>query len=250
MSSISVDPLFFATAKISTLDDPKSNKVWKFGTGFFYGTEQRIFLITNRHVIIDECKKYLPNVVRLSLHNDPKDLRKNGTYDIPLYDVAEPLWIQQPTPPIADIVAIPFDLQDMKKKGFFIKSFSRANLLPDNIQLEIGEDIMVMGYPLGKYYDSVYNLPIIRSGIIASAYPVPYQGQPHFLIDARLHPGTSGSPVMTKSKNIWRDKQGNTNIGGSQFFLLGVNSSTWQVEGDPLGLNTAVFASIMDSLIP
>jgi hypothetical protein len=35
-----------------------------------------------------------------------------------------------------------------------------------------------------------------------SAYPVPFQGNPHFLIDARLHKDTSGSQVITKLKNL------------------------------------------------
>ena len=104
-----------------------------------------------------------------------------------------------------------------------------------------------MGYPLGIYYDDVNNLPVVRNGIVASAYPVPYKGQPYFLIDAKLHKGTSGSPVMTKFKRDWRKVEGGSIMGDFQFFLLGINSSTWQLpEGEePLGLNAVVFASIV-----
>jgi hypothetical protein len=45
-------------------------------------------------------------------------------------------------------------------------------MLPKNIRLDVGEDIFVMGYPLG-IYDEVHNLPVIRGGTISSPYPIP-----------------------------------------------------------------------------
>ena len=170
------------------------------GTGFFYSNpKDDLFLITNRHVIKDESSWYIPNIVRLSLHTNRDNLRQNRDYDIPLYDNAEPRW-REPHP-FADVVAIPLDREDIKEQGLVIESFSDVEF-DTKLHLEIGEDILVMGYPLGCYYDNVFNLPVIRSGTLASAYPVPYQGKPHFLIDARLHKGTSGSPVITKLKNL------------------------------------------------
>ena len=56
-----------------------------------------------------------------------------------------------------------------------------------------------MRYPLGQYYDDVFNLQVVRNGTVASAYPMRFRGQPYFLIDARLHEGTSGSPVNSSS---------------------------------------------------
>src|SRR3989442_12382964 len=107
-----------------------------------------------------------------------------------------------------------------------------------------------MGYPLGQYYDDVFNLPVVRNGTVASAYPMRFRGQPYFLIDSRLHEGTSGSPVMTKSKRDWRKVEGGSEVDNFRFYLLGVNSSTWQLSKDqePLGLNTAVFASIVQDI--
>ncbi len=191
-------------------------------------------------------------MVRLSLHRDLRDFRVNGNYDIPLYKGPKQLW-EKPRREgklYADVVAIPLKSKDIVEQGFVIKSFVDANLLPEKYLLHIGEDIMVMGYPLGIYYDNVNNLPVVRNGMVASAYPMPYQGQPYFLIDARLHKGTSGSPVMTKFKCDWRLKVGGSEMCGFQFFLLGVNSSTEKLhEGlndeGPLGLNAVIFASIV-----
>ena len=102
---------------------------------------------------------------------------------------------------------------------------------------------------MGLYYDDVNNLPVVRNGIVASAYPVAYKGQPYFLIDATLHKGTSRSPVMTKFKRDWRTKAGSI-MGDFQFFLLGINSSTAKlIDGEaPIGLNAAIFASIIQDI--
>jgi S1-C subfamily serine protease len=251
MSISDIDPLFLTVARISTYDDPNPNACEEpsYGTGFFYSNPHaELFLITNRHVIIDEEKGKIPNLVRLSLHANPNDLRVNRDYDIALYKVAKKLW-REPDP-FADVVAIPLDVKDIQGQGFILKSFSDVNLLQPDLRLQIGEDILVMGYPLGQYYDDVNNLPVLRNGMVASAYPVPYKGQPYFLIDARLHKGTSGSPVMTKSKRDWRKAKGGSIVGNFQFFLIGVNSSTWQLpeEEEPLGLSAAFFVSIVQDI--
>ena len=107
-----------------------------------------------------------------------------------------------------------------------------------------------MGYPLGQYYDKENNLPVMRNGMVASVYPVPFRGNPYFLVDARLHKGTSGSPVLTKEKSTWIGANGDTVFGGASIYLLGVNSSTFPLPKDiePLGLNAVIFASIVDHL--
>jgi hypothetical protein len=70
--SMSVDPLFFTVARISTYDDPNKDKAWNYGSGFFYSNPNRqLFLITNRHVILYEDKGYFPNVVRISIQQIP-----------------------------------------------------------------------------------------------------------------------------------------------------------------------------------
>jgi len=81
-----------------------------------------LFLISNRHVIKDEQKSYIPYTVRLSLHANPDDLRENHNYDIPLYDGMKPRWIQPN--PFADVVAIPIDAKDIERQDLLIKSFS------------------------------------------------------------------------------------------------------------------------------
>jgi hypothetical protein len=218
------------------------------GTGFFYtNARQELFLITNRHVVIDETRNFFPNTTRLLLHDSPTNLRSNRPYDVPLYVGSAKNWRE--TTPVIDLIAIPLNHQEIDTSGVVIRAFSASNLIPRNVILDVGEDVLIIGYPLGVYFDEVNNLPVIRSGIIASAYPFGFQGHPYFLVDARLHKGTSGSPVLTKPKSMYKTTEANV-VGDLPMLLIGVNAATFPIpEGEePLGLNAVFFASILTQL--
>lgn len=75
----------------------------------------------------------------------------------------------------------------------------------DKISVNVGDDALVIGYPRG-YYDEFSKFPIIKSGIIASKWGMPFNGQPYFLIDAKLFPGSSGSLVISRPTNFIIEK--------------------------------------------
>ena len=109
---------------------------------------------------------------------------------------------------------------------------------------------MVMGYPL-EFYDDINNLPIIRNSTLASIYPIPFRNNQHFLIDSRLHSGSSGSPVLTKPNTLLIDNEGKLAAQDQyQPLLIGVYSGTVPMRDelldDHLGLGSVWF----DYLIP
>ena len=153
-----------------------------------------------------------------------------------------------------DVVAIPLDRVQVESR-FFVRAFQTSDHIPQNVDISIGEDVMVIGYPLG-FHDALHNLPIVRNAIISSVYPAPFQGNPIILIDSRLHRGTSGSPVLTKPSQMIRYTDGSTAIlGGPKSFLVGVHSATFDIPGrdpnqdEPLGLNIVWFASLIPEII-
>jgi len=254
----SVDQLHYAVTRITTHyynDDVKINsRIVKTASGFFYNNlkSNSLFLITNRHVVCDEQRDYYPNAINLRLHTNGSDLTQNVDYPIDLYHgrSARPIW-RIPDPSAADIVAIEIDISDFNTQGIIYRSFASNNLLPNNIQLNVGEGVFVMGYPWG-IYDEVHNLPLTRGGTISSPYPIPWNGRPYFLIDANLQEGTSGSPVLTQFKESWRLTNGAQLHSGPAIFLLGINSSTFpeREEGkeSKIGLNATYFARIIDQM--
>lgn len=224
-------------------------------SGFFYIHSDRLYFITNRHVAIKEEDEYFPDELQLKLHTNPSDIRQNETLSLRLYDDAgKPLWLEHPIRgKEIDVAAVPID--GSLVKSFFVRSFSSADHIPQDVSIPIGEDVLVLGYPMG-FHDTLHNLPIVRNAIMASVYPVPFEGKPIILIDSRLHRGTSGSPVLTKPTQMVRRADGSTSVlSGPVSFLVGVHSATVDVLGrdpeqdEPLGLNVVWFASLIPEII-
>jgi hypothetical protein len=260
-----LDYLYLAVTKLTTHNYNNDNTVnpnpIRTGTGFFYANDDsKSFLVTNRHLIIDENELYHPHLLRLYLHTDDTDLTKNRTYDIELYNKLRRAWIQ-PGNSEADVIAIP--MSDEFNNNYSGTCLNSKFLLPPENRLSVGQVVSIIGYPMGLWHDEKHNLPVIRSGTVASAYPVPYNGHPYFLIDARLHKGTSGSPVITNPptklmKNTEVSERTKTGWFGrdiydemrTQRFLLGINARTFPFieKEQSLDLNAVYFASIIKEI--
>ncbi len=227
-------------------------------SGFFYQAEG-LYFITNRHVVIDETEGYLPDEIRLFLHTR-ENINKSSHFSIRLHnEKGEPVWLEHPIyGSNLDLVAIPLEFGAVRSK-FHIEALSAENQIPPKLYITIGNDLLVIGYPL-DLSDKRHNLPIIRNATLASVYPVPYEDNQGILIDARLHRGTSGSPVITKPNNINR-KSGRDRLSVRDLtdppegFLIGVHcetrdSPTRNPELDePSGLNLVVFSSLIPEII-
>jgi hypothetical protein len=248
----SIDPLHFIVTRITTHHYGNDNEIDQHvvytATGFFYHSTNSnlLFLITNRHVVREP---YFPNAIKLTLHTNAADMTQNTEYPIHLYKGVKPVW-RTPTPPEANVVAIPIDPNDFGTHSIRYKSLNAVNLLDKRFRLDIGDDVMVIGYPLG-IYDHVHNTPIVRGGTISSPHPIPWKGEPCFLVDSNLHEGTSGSPVTTKFKTKWRrvdiDK---TDDSEPALYFLGIVSSTflYPEELRRAELNKVYFADIIEEM--
>jgi hypothetical protein len=228
----------------------QGGKIIGSASGFFYEQDGKLYLVTNKHVFIDKQKNIIPDQFKLILHKDANDIRKNGEYFLSLYKDSNKLWKTHPKFYDADVALIEIDKNDIMKE-FVIKAFSRQSFLPDNYPLHPGEDIFIMGYPL-SFHDSINNLPIFRNAMIASTYGVYFQGMPLFLTDANLHPGTSGSPVITKPKSTWVDDKGNTNfVTGTPYYLIGVHSGTIDpkiTNNQEIGLGASWYSKLIEDI--
>src|SRR5574341_821955 len=237
-------------ATVSLVLQLKAGATVGSASGFFYTRGNDLFLVTNHHVVRNEKDKVFPDTLRLRLHTDPNDLTRNGDLDITLYQAGKPVWKTHAKYPTADVALVRLNKDDVQRR-FFVRAWSKQNFLPQNYPLDPGEDIFVMGYPLA-FHDPLHNLPIFRNAMIASSYRVPFRGMPLFLTDANLHPGTSGSPVITKPKSTWVDDKGNTNlVTGTVYYLLGVHSGTVDPSitgGQQIGLGAAWYIDLVEEI--
>lgn len=223
-------------------------------TGFFYIRNDVVYFVTNRHVIVDEEKGIKPHTLRVKLHLDPNDMTKNVDFDIPLYSAGLARWHVHPdyTVKKIDVAVVELD-QRALRAGHFLKGLSASNFFPKKYVIQPGEDVMVIGFPRGLS-DSTHNLPLVRNAMISSAYGFDFRGNPFFLVDANLHPGMSGSPVITKPKNVWPDEKGNIDfLTGSPMYFLGVHSATLGLTlpsgEEPLGLGTVWYGYLIEEII-
>lgn len=249
-------PIDDSLATVSQVRCFKDGQQQAVASGFFYIDSDRLFFITNRHVVVEEDENYYPDEVRLRLHLTSTDIRQNDDFPLTLYDTSSnPIWLEHPNAEARiDVVALPLDGEYVRYR-FFTRSFSSDNLIPSDVEIGIGEDVLVLGYPMG-FYDTVHNLPIIRSATLASVYPVPFSGDPMVLIDSRLHHGTSGSPVLTKPTQMLRRQDGSTSMLAAPIsFLLGVHSASVDIrdrnteQDEPLGLSVVWFAKLIKEII-
>ena len=105
----------------------------------------------------------------------------------------------------------------------FYKTFEVTHIPTKDQQKSIDaiEDIIMIVYPNGLW-DEINNMPIMRKGTTATDITIDYNGRKEFMIDAACFPGSSGSPVVLCNPGTYRTRNGNTNLGGSRFYLLGV----------------------------
>jgi hypothetical protein len=168
-------------------------------TGFFYKNIERenaLYLITNRHVAIEEREDFYPDCLEIEIHSSAEIPRQVRVVKIPLYDEKHrPIWLEYPRleEMYVDIIAI--NLQNYCQDGDQYYYWDKNDYPSQSQIISQGHLIRVIGYPEG-IHDYIHKLPIARHATIASPYTVAFDNWPNFLIDVNLHPGLSGSPVI------------------------------------------------------
>jgi hypothetical protein len=132
-------------------------------------------------------------------------------------------------------------------QSILLSAFKPAHLVADLDQVEVGNPVLIVGFPLG-FHDNFHHLPVARQAVIASAFGIRFQGQGYFLTDARMHRGTSGAPVVARAT---AERSGR---GDLAWMLLGVHSARMDVtnrdldQDERLNLNCAWYADVLLSL--
>jgi hypothetical protein len=77
-----IEPILLTAARVCTLED---QRVLTNASGFFFERGERLFLVTSRHVVVDEPSKHFPDHLEIELHTDPDNLAESTGFSIPLY---------------------------------------------------------------------------------------------------------------------------------------------------------------------
>lgn len=158
--------------------------------------------------------------------------------------------------PKLDVALVPIgpllNQLDGAKRPVFFRSIS-PDLIPTTEALNdlaAVEEIVFIGYPSGLR-DERNSTPLIRRGITATPAWNDFGGDPVFLIDAGVYPGSSGSPVLIFNQGAYATKDGLT-VGNRLLFLGMVSQTMLRTEGSGtayLGLGRVVKATALKRFI-
>lgn len=225
-----IEPLLLTAQRITTFH---RQQLLTNASGFFFERDNRLFLVTSRHVVIDEPTSHFPDRIEIELHTDAANLAESTGFSVPLYRDGNSLWRQGiDTGGEIDVAVIEIE-QTALPEGIAQRAFTPDHLLKDTDEVEIGSALLVLGFPLG-FHDTLHHMPIARHAVVASSYGFRFQGMGYFLTDARTHRGSSGAPV------VMRVAERDPSLGDVQWKLLGVHSARLDVGGRDLGLDEAL----------
>jgi hypothetical protein len=239
-----IESLLLSVTRVSTLlgEQQLTN-----ATGFFFERDGRLFLVTNRHVVLDEASDHRPDRLEIELHVDPENVAVTTGFAIPLYRGAQPVWREGIDPAgTVDVVALQLEHAALPDK-LLLQPFTPNHLIEQLDEIEVGTRVLIVGFPLG-FHDTWHHLPVVRQAIIASAFGLRFQGQGYFLTDARMHRGTSGAPVVARQAG---QQSGRRDL---PWMLLGVHAARMDVtnrdveQDERLNLNCAWYADIIMTL--
>lgn len=176
------------------------------------------------------------------LDADARDLTRLATLSILLYRDGVATWHQaRDGGGDVDVAAIELDRGEMPA-GSALRPFGPQHLAAGFDAFDVGSRLAIPGFPLG-FFDTLHHLPVVRQASIASHYGVRFQGLGFFLTDARMHRGSSGSPVLAPVQAHGNDQP--------RWCLLGIHSSRMDmaprdaVQDESLGLNGAWYADVL-----
>ena len=239
-----IDPLLLATARLSTFSGATG---LTNASGFFFRRDERLYLVSSRHVFIDEDSGHRPDRLELELHLDPDNVTQSTGLSVLLYQDGLAVWRQgRDKDSEIDVAVMEID-QAALPEGLAIHAFSPKHLAREDDGIAIGQTLLIPGFPLG-FHDAVHHLPVVRHAIVASPWGLRFQGRGYFLTDARTHRGSSGAPVALRAVDeALRDD-------ALPWRLLGIHSSRMDMgDRDPvvdesLGLNISWYPDILLTL--
>jgi S1-C subfamily serine protease len=233
-----VEELLFSTIRVQA-SGSNGNSV---GTGFVFAYESEAigegpvhFMVTNEHVIRDASEGMFVLIEQDGTGN-PLIGRGIG---IPILQF-EDAWHAHPDPAVDVAVMylehlmnhVPIPGEPPVLARTYVKTIGRHHIAtPEQVGgLDAVEEVMFIGYP-NALYDRVNLTPIVRRGSTATPLQLDYGGEPAFLIDASVFPGSSGSPVFIANFATYMNRRtGKVFVGGSRAMFLGILSYSFFIE--------------------
>lgn len=196
--------------------------------------DHQLFLVSNKHVVEGASEGIMYFAERgpdgRPILGQPFFLRN---------DLFDTQWHGHPDPEIdVSVMPLSWQLATIEKAGRIahVHAVTEADIAHIGTlqELDVTAPVVFVGFPNGMF-DEKHYLPIFRRGYVATAPDLDFNGDPVFLIDASVFPGSSGSPVFTVGDSL---------IGGTPSLkLLGIVAAVYtqvaegQITWEPIPTN-------------
>lgn len=238
---LTTESILLATTRLRIF---RQQQLLTCASAFFFESGGRLFLVTSRHVIIDEPSGHRPDRIDIALHNDARNMAELTDWPIPLYRDGKAVWHQgSDSNGNIDIVAIELERAALPATMVY-RAFTPLHLPAAREQITVGVLLLIVGFPR-ELHDDIHRLPVARHGVIASSFGLRNRSTGYFLTDARMHRDTSGAAVIARVADP------PPALGDLPWMLLGVHSSWTGTMSPPrepdkaLGLNRAWYADVL-----
>jgi len=235
-----IEPLLLTAARVLTFNGTRQ---LTNASGFFFERDERLFLITSRHVFVDSLSRHFPDRIEIELHLDSDNVASSVNFSMLLQQQGRNVWREQSDlSGLIDVAAIEIDKGSLAREVCY-RAFTPQNLASGYDRIEAGTSLLVVGFPLG-FHDTLHHMPVVRHAVIASSFGLRFQGQGYFLTDGRTHRGTSGAPVVARASE-------HDHLSDLPWILLGIHSARIDVGtrdlsvDEALGLNSAWYADVL-----
>jgi S1-C subfamily serine protease len=178
------------------------------------------FLVTNYHVV-ENAKRCF---IRLVRSKDGKPSAETITVEIPKDQLLKTVDRQNDLAVL--LIGPTINQLQQTANPIFFRSINSGLIPNQDVIGTLGaiEEVTFVGCPSG-IFDTANSTPLIRRGITASPIWNDFDGQPIFVIDAGVFPGSSGSPVFIYNQGSYATDKGVTI--GTRVFFVGIISSAF-----------------------
>ena len=160
------EPLLLSATQISTYD---GERLLTRATGFFFARDERLFVVTSRHVVLDEPSKHFPSRVEIELHIAADNLTRSIGLSMPLYRDGKSIWRQgRDAGGEIDVAVLEVDREALPE-SVLLRAFTPDHLQDSLDEIEVGSALLIVGFPLG-FHDTLHHLPVVRQAAIASSF--------------------------------------------------------------------------------
>jgi hypothetical protein len=135
-------------------------------SGFFFERDGHLFLVTSKHVMLDEPSRHQPDRIEIELHIDPENMVQSTTFSIPLYRKGKRLWRQGTDSAGGIDVAVIEIERAVLPESVVYRAFTPEHLYTLTDRIEVGTRLVVVGFPLG-FHDTLHHMPVARRAAVA-----------------------------------------------------------------------------------